>query len=113
MKKVLEKISWKTRKWNILIQLCNIYINDNYHGWGVNIIKINYKLRSYSLFELRFRLPNKTSNPNFKVDDLDFLFLRTPLYKRWEKLDDKWTWSKRTFTRWEKKQLNILDKLFN
>lgn len=113
MKKLLEKISWKTRKWNTLIQLCNIYINDNYHGWGINIFKFNFKLSSYSLFELRFRLPNKTSVQHFTIDDWDLLFIRTPLYKRWEKLDDKWTWSKITFTRWEKKQLNILDKLFN
>lgn len=88
MKKLLEKISWKTRKWNIKFSLFNIYLNDDHKQWGIKILWIFNGVAKYSLLSFIFRLSDKTTINRFVVDEWDFLYLYNYLYEKYEKLDD-------------------------
>jgi len=88
MKKILEKISWETRNWNIKFSLFDIYLNDERNQWGIRIISILKGFSKYSFLSIIFRLPNKTSINRFVIDEWDFLYLYNYLYEKYEKLDD-------------------------
>jgi hypothetical protein len=111
MQRFLEKISWKFRR----INLCFCPLNINWSGgssyFGFSIFKIVYNLRSYSLFEIALRLPNKTTTKYFYINSWDILFLRNYLLKLCESLSDKDLWNKKSMTSWDKLKLKILNKI--
>jgi len=111
MRKVLEKIAWLTRRWNIRVYFGNLYIHDEHDSWGIEILTVAYNHRPHSLISFKFRLPNKTNVKKFVVDEWDFLFLRRPLYLRFDRLSDYKIWGSK-LNRIQKIQLYLLEKIF-
>jgi len=114
MKKLLEKISWVTRKWNIKFELFTLRLHDGDNAWGFRLFTLTINYVEYSLLALEFRLPNKTNVIEFTIDDWDFLFLRYFLWRRLDTLSEgiMWKGENELITRWEKMQLIILNKIF-
>jgi len=112
MKKILQKISWKTRRINLKIKFLNFYLHDNYGTWGIDLIGIHLNFRNYSLFRFEFRLPNGTDVRKFTVDNWDILFISRFLWKEYDRLSDHYLWSRNDATGWDKIKLNFLEKLF-
>jgi len=110
MKSFLEKVSWLTRRWNFKFRLFDLYLHDEFSTWGFEFFTIQYKHQVYSALAIMFRLPNKTNIKELTIDDWDFLFLERPLYKIWERLDDRKLWGGK-LTRYENIILNILNKI--
>jgi hypothetical protein len=79
--------------------------------FNFSICKIQYSLRSYSLFEIAFRLPNKTTTKYFYMHSWDFLFLRNYLHKLYLSLLDKALWNSREMSTWDDFKLKILNKI--
>jgi hypothetical protein len=111
MKKILEKIEWKTRKWNARFNLLELFLHDGDEVWGITFFTFIVNYSPYSLFSFEFRLPNKTNIKNFNVTSWDILFLKQFLYQRYEELSDIKLWSKLNY-RWEKILYHILSKIF-
>jgi hypothetical protein len=111
MQRFLEKISWKFRRINIAFSPLHIDWSGVSSYFLFSIFKIQYNLRSYSLFEITLRLPNKTTTKYFHVNSWDILFFRNYLFKLYESLSDKDLWNKKSMTSWDKFRLNILDKI--
>jgi len=88
MKKLLEKISWSTRKWNYKFSLLNVNLHDHEGSWGLSICTFSVNFQTYSLFSIEIRLPNRTHVQRLVVDDWDFLFLSRPIYRKYDKLVD-------------------------
>lgn len=38
MKKILEKIAWKTRKWNTRFNLLELFLHDGDEVWGITFL---------------------------------------------------------------------------
>jgi hypothetical protein len=110
-KKLLEKISWRTRRWNIKFNLLNIHLHNEDESWGFNFFTFNINFRFYSLLSFEFRLPNKTTIKGFTVDDWDLLFLYNALWKKYNNLSERKLWGLKVS--WlEKIQLGILERIF-
>lgn len=107
---LLEKISWRTRKWNLKINLLDIFLHDGDGCWGFTFLEIVHNFESRSLLSFEFRLPNGGSIKQFSIDNWDFLFIRRFLYNYWEKLDDLNMWQG-GLSKWDKIKLNILNKI--
>ena len=112
MKKILEKISWLTHRWNYKIQLCNIYLHDNHGSWGFSLLTLQKNFVDYSLLAFSFRLPNKTHVQQFTIDDWDILYTSRYLWKMYDTLSDRKMWSGNRLSRWDRFRLNLLSKLF-
>ena len=110
MQKILEKLAWKTRRWNFKFQSFTLYLN-NQSTWGFNLMTFSTNLRDYSLLSFEFRLPNKTHVKTLSIDHWDLFYVRNYLSDRWDDLDDRELWSG-NLGAWEKIQLSVLDKLF-
>lgn len=109
MKKLLEKIAWKTRRWNFEFTLFRLMYKSNIIEIDLCSFSINFG--NYSILSIHFRLPNKTDVKRFVIDRWDIFFIYTFLYKKWEQLDDKALWNKNSMTFLEEFQLKILDKI--
>src|SRR5210317_1198816 len=92
LQRLLEKISWKTRNWNLSFSLFTLSLHDQQDSWGFSIFTIHLRLRSYSFLGLEFRLPNKTTVQELSVDWWDFLWLRNYLWKVYDDLSDRKLW---------------------
>lgn len=112
MKKLLQKISWKTRKLNLKIKVLDILLHDHQGAWGFNLFCVTHNFRDYSLLRFEFRLPNGTHIRRFTVDYWDICFLSRPLWKEYDRLSDHYLWSQYDVTGWDKIKLDILGKLF-
>jgi hypothetical protein len=110
IQKILEKISWSTRRWNVKFQLFNIYLHDGDSTWGFNVGSLLVDYHLYCLLSFEFRLPNKTNVKKFVVDHWDFLYLRHPLWNGFIELEEKRIWV--GLTRFETAKYKILSKLF-
>lgn len=110
---ILEKVSWKTHKWNYKFDLLQIDLHDNQESWGFKLLNFSVNYRDYSLLAFFFRLPNKTTVKRFAIDHWDFLYLYRPLYKVYDKLNDRELWNPNSFTTIDTIKLKILDLLFN
>ena len=111
MQRFLEKISWKLRR--IEITFTPICLNWS-GGWSYfhfSICKIQYGLKSYSLFEIAFRLPNKTTIKHFYVNSWDILFIKNYLFDVHEKLSDQDRWNVIGMSSWDKFRLKVLNKI--
>jgi len=111
MNKLLKKISWKTRKWNLRINILDIFIHDGQSSWGFTFFEVVHKFKSYSLLSLEFRLPNGADVRAFSIDHWDILFLKQPLWKYWSDLDDRKMWSN-NLTTFETIAYNTISKIF-
>lgn len=111
MQRFLEKISWKFRRVNIAFSLLHIDWSGGSSYFGFSIFKIVYNLRAYSLFEVVFLLPNKTTHKYFHVYTWDCLFLRRYLSMLAGSLSDKEVWNRNKLTSWDKFRLKILNKI--
>lgn len=113
MKKILQKISWKTTRMNLKFSLLELLLHDHEEGWGINFFCITKDFRDYSLFRYEFRLPNGTHIRKFTVDYWDFMFMSTFLRKEYSDLSDRDLWSfNRKLKGWDRIKFEILSKLF-
>lgn len=110
---ILEKISWKTHKWNLSFDLLQIDLHDNQESWGFKLFNFSVNYYDYSLLAFFFRLPNKTTVKKFAIDHWDFLYLYRPLYRVYDRLNDRELWNPNNFTIIDTIKLKILNKLFN
>jgi len=99
------------RKHHIRINLFDLYVNDNWDGWGVDVLRIQYGLYSYSLLQLLFLLPNGAER-RVVIFSGDFLFLRTYLRKVHENLLDRDLWNPKSFSIFDKLKLSVLNFIF-
>ena len=111
MQRFLEKISWKFRRINIAFSLLHIDWSGAGSYFSFSIFKIVYNLKDYSLFEVVFLFPNKTTQKYFHVYSWDFLFLRGYLRMLAESLSDKNVWNRNRMTSWDKFRLKVLNKI--
>ena len=111
MQRFLEKISWKFRRIEITFTPVCLYWSGGWSYFHFSICKIQYGLKSYSLFEIAFRLPNKTTTKYFYVHSWDILFIKNYLFNLHEKLSDQDLWNVRGMSSWDKFKLKILDKI--
>jgi len=112
MKKLLQKIAWKTRKLNLTVSLLNLYLHDHEGTWGFDLFSIEKDFHSYSLSRFECRFPNGTHVRKFTIDNWDILFVSRFLWKEYDKLSDHYLWARHDATGWDKFKLNILGKLF-
>ena len=111
MQRFLEKISWKFRRINIAFSLLHIDWSGASSYFVFSIFRIQYNLRSYSLFEIALRFPNKTTVKYFHINSWDILFLRNYLHKLYLSLLDKALWNSREMSTWDDFKLKILNKI--
>ena len=107
---LLQKIAWKTRRWNLKINLFDIFLHDGDGCWGFVLFEIVHDFETRSLLAFEFRLPNGGNVKEFTIDNWDFLFVRSYMYKQWAKLDDRKMWSG-TLARWDEIKLKVLEKI--
>ena len=93
MKKLLKKISWLTRKWNISINILSLYLHDSNNSWGFRLMEVRYNYSSYTLLGVDFRLPNGAEVKYAVVDNFDILFLNNILNRWADKYDENKMWS--------------------
>ena len=111
LQKILQKISWKTRRINFIISLFDLYLHDSNGTWGFRLLNFHRGFRDYSLLKFEFRLPNGANIRRFSVDSWDILFIYPLLWKQYDDLSDSEIWGIK-HTGWDKIKLNILTKLF-
>jgi hypothetical protein len=111
MKRLLERISWATRKWRCEFKLFNLLLHDQHGSWGFKLFTFNITIKEYSLLAFNCRLPNKTNVRQFTVDDWDVLFLHNYLWGEYDDLSDSKLWGVK-LSKWEGVKLHFLNKLF-
>ena len=111
MRKLLQKISWRTRKWNLELKLLCISLHDGSACWGFSLFTINKGYKKYSLISFEFRLPNGADRKYFDITDWDILFLHNYLWKQYDDLSDNKLWTG-TLWWWDETKLKILNKIF-
>jgi hypothetical protein len=109
--KLLNKISWMTRRWNYRFQLFNVYLHDENGSWGIDVATFIIDHRASSLFSIMMRLPNFTTIRRLTIDEFDIFYLRRPLYNQYDDLSDAKLWGAK-LTKFQTFRLNILEKLF-
>lgn len=110
--KILQKIAWLTRKWNLSIRLFDLQLHDGHNSWGFHLLAIRYNLGTYSLLAFECRLPNGAEVKYFVVDHVDILFLRQVLHDWASDLEEDNMWSGRTATRLEKIGIALVGTIF-
>ena len=110
--KILQKIAWKTRRLNLVINILKLYLHDGSDSWGFNFLQIVHKHTAYSLLAFECRLPNGAEVKYFVVDHVDILFLRQTLNNWADDLDENNMWSGRTATRLEKIGMTLVNSIF-
>ena len=108
---LLQKINWKTRRWNLRFNLLNLYLHDGDQCWGFSFCEVIKDYRTYSLLSFEFRLPNGADRKVFDVTNWDFLYLSTPLFDKISDLNENIMWGYNP-TRWERFLIKIGDKLY-
>ena len=81
MKRIFQKIEWKTRRWEFELDILNIYFPSEMRLWGIELIKINYHNREFSLLKLQWMFPNVAERTEF-LFFWDLLFLYDYLNNR-------------------------------
>jgi len=111
MKKLLERISWRTRKLNLEFNLLCISLHDGSGCWGFTLFTINKGYTEYSLLAFEFRLPNGAERTVFQIISWDVLFLHNYMWKQYDNLSYSKLWGGE-LTMWGKTKLYTLGKLF-
>lgn len=99
MRKILQKIAWKTHRWNLKISLFNLYLGGDHDKFGFKLLNIsNGILWEGSLFEITWAFPTVTHRGELVID---VLFL----YEKWDNwcidMTDRKLWGSE-LNRWEK-----------
>ena len=96
---LLRKIAWKTRKWNLQINLLDLFLHDGDGCWGFNLLEVrnNYIVSCLLAFECRF--PNGANIKRFTIDNFDILFLGTPSRNWMDNLTEAELWGYKRTTR--------------
>ena len=110
--KILQKIAWLTRKWNLSIRLFDLQLHDGDNSWGFHLLAIRYNYAVYSLLAFECRLPNGGDIKVFAVDHVDILFLRQVLNDWACDLEEDNMWAGRTPTRLEKIGIALVGTIF-
>ena len=108
---LLQKISWKTRRWNLKLNLLDIFIHDGADCWGITIFEVVHNFKPYSLFSFEFRLPNGADRKVFQVTNWDFLFLNAFIYNKFDELSESILWGKKP-NLFERLLIKIGNKLY-
>lgn len=108
---LLQKISWRTRRWNIKINLLDIFIHDGNECWGFTFFEIVNNFKPYSFFSFEFRLPNGADRKVFQVTNWDLFFLSTFIYNKFDDLNESILWGHKP-TNFEKLLVKIGNKLY-
>ena len=108
--KILQKIEWKTHRWNLKINFFDLFLHDGDRCWGFTLFEVVHNFETKSLLAFEFRLPNGAEVKHFTIANWDILFIRGFLYNHWEKLDDRKMWSG-PLSRWDELKLKILGKI--
>jgi hypothetical protein len=108
MRKILQKIAWKTNNWTTKISLFSIYLGGDNQKFGFQILNIDRGfIWSGSLFEITWHFPTITHAGELTIDIL-FLF------KKWNywciNMDERVLWGS-GLSRWERINRYIHDKL--
>jgi len=93
MGKILKRISWLTRRWNLSVNVLSLYLHDNDNSWGFRLFEVKHNFYSYTLLGFDFRLPNGAEVKYFVVDCFDIFFLNRLLTKWAMKYDEDKMWS--------------------
>jgi len=108
---LLQKIAWKTRRWNLEFNLLDIYLHHGDGCWGFSLCEVIKDHRPYSLLAIEFRFPNGAERTQVQWTNWDLLYLSTPLYDWYGNIIDDMTWGyKPSFI--ETIGINIASKLF-
>tara|TARA_B110000908_G_scaffold106046_1_gene124868 strand:- start:86 stop:457 length:372 start_codon:yes stop_codon:yes gene_type:complete len=110
MRKILQKIAWKTNQWTTKISLFNLYLGGDIHKFGFQILNIDKGFRwNGSLFEITWNFPTVTHAGELTIDIL-FLF------EKWDNwcidMDDRVLWGS-GLSIWEKINRTIHTKFKN
>ena len=74
MRKILQKIAWKTNRWNLKFGLFNIYLGGDHDKFGFQIMNIHNGIHwEGSLFEITWAFPTVTHAGELTIDIL-YLF---------------------------------------
>ena len=113
MGKILRRISWLTRRWNLEIDVLKLYLHDGDNSWGFRLVEVRYKYYNYTLLGIDFRLPNGAEVKYFVVDNFDIFFLNKPLNKWASWYDENKMWSgKRKGTFIDELKYKIITSIF-
>lgn len=108
---LLQKIAWKTRRWNLKINLFDIYLHDGDGCWGFTLFEVVKDFIPHALLSLEFRLPNGGNVKRFTIDNWDFLFISTPFFRWASDLEESIMWGhKPSWT--ESLLLKVANKLY-
>jgi len=91
MKRLLQKIAWKTHRWHFELSLLNLYFPSVARQFGFELVTISSHSKSYSLLKIKCRLPDVTGRQ--LQFDMDFLFLRSYLSKIHDDMMDDRMWN--------------------
>jgi hypothetical protein len=107
MRKILQKIAWKTNRWNYKFSLFNIYLGGDHNKFGVQIVNLSAGWRwEGSLLEITWCFPTVTHRGMLNIDIL-FLF---ELWDNWcIDLSDRKLWGSK-LNRWESVNLYLNSK---
>ncbi|MDB9847660.1 hypothetical protein OAC50_00575 [bacterium] len=111
MSKILKRISWLTRRWNLSVNILSLYLHDNNNSWGFKLFEVKHNFYSYTLLGLDFRLPNGAEVKYLVVDHFDIFFLNRPLNKWAMKYDDDKMWG-RVYTNIDELKYKIITTIF-
>ena len=99
IRKLLQKMAWKTHRWDTKVSLFNIYLGGDNHKFGFQILNIDNGIQwEGSLLEVAWFFPTVTHRGELRLDVL-FLF---EIWDNWciDMIDRKLWGSK--LTRWER-----------
>lgn len=107
MRKFLQKLAWKTHRWETSFSLLNLYFGGHGDKFGIELLTIENGIKwRGSLFQLTWSFPTVTHRGLLRID----LFF---LYEKWSKwcieLEDRELWGAK-LNLWEKINLDIHDK---
>jgi hypothetical protein len=87
MKKLLQKIEWKTNGWDYKLSILNIHLHSSFVYWGLELMTFEIQSKEYSLIKLLWVLPNKAERNSIRFSG-DFLFLHEYLYEIYDDMRD-------------------------
>lgn len=104
MRKILQKIAWKTNRWSTKITLFDIYLGGDHHRFGFRLLNIERGImKQGSLFEITWSFPTVTHRGELNID----LFFMFDTWDSWciDMIDRK-LWGTK-LTKWEKFNLKL------
>ena len=113
IRRILQKIEWKLHRVNLKFNLITLYLHDNDGCIGITICGFIKDFTPYSLFAFEFRLPNGAERKIFQVTDWDLLYISTPMYKWYDRMDGNILWAGYKPSKFETFKYNVCKRLYN